>query len=156
VEGVFETDHGRAPGVSARDLDGVLDRLCAARQQQRFLGRAAGRQRVQLFGEPHVALVRRHHEAGVQEAIRLRMQRGDHARLAMPGIETADAAREIEVAVAVHILDDGAFGATYENGRQLRDAAWHGPAAALGQRSGARSGDGGLQMNRGHGVAGAI
>ena len=40
VEGVFEADHRRAAGVSARDLDGVLDRLGAAVQQQRLLGRS--------------------------------------------------------------------------------------------------------------------
>jgi hypothetical protein len=152
VESVFETDHRRAPRVGARDLDGILHGFGAAVQQQGLLGRAAGRLGVQLFGEPHVAFVGRHHKAGMQETVRLRVQRGDHARLAMAGIEAADTAGEIQVSIAVHVFDNGAFGAAHEDRGDLRYAARHGRATAIGQRSGAGSGNGSLQMNRGHSV----
>jgi hypothetical protein len=92
----------------------------------------------------------------MQEAVGLRMQRRDHARLAMAGIQAADAAREIEIAVAIHIFDDGAFSTVDENGRHLRYAARHGCGSAVEQRARAWAGNWSLQRDGGHGVVRVI
>jgi hypothetical protein len=45
----------------------------------------------------------------MQETVELAAHSFNHARSAMSSIEAADAAREIDQPVAVHIFDDSAF-----------------------------------------------
>ena len=68
---VGERDDGRPPRVFARDLDRVLGRLGAGREQQRLFGGSAGSATVELFGDAKVRLVHRDLKARVREPLRL-------------------------------------------------------------------------------------
>ena len=126
VEGVFEGDDAGTLGVGARDLDRVLDGLGAAVHEDRLLRKLAGRDFVHALGEADVALVRRDLHAGVQEAVELIFHRVDDRFLAMADVEAADAAGEIEVAVAVDVFEPGVFGLGDVDRRAVRKAAGHG------------------------------
>jgi hypothetical protein len=66
----------------------------------------------------------------MQEAVELGAQSSDDARSAMANVEAADAAGKIEKAIAIDVLEKGAFGARGENGRGVIDAARDGRGAA--------------------------
>ena len=117
VEGVFETNDGRTLGVGARDLDGVFDGLGSGVHEDGFLREIARGKRVEFFRDGHVALIGSDGETEMQVFLELLADRGEHARRAMANIEAANAASEIEIAIAVDVLDDGAFGARGENRR---------------------------------------
>ena len=122
VEAAVEDDHRRAPRRVAGDLDGVLDRLGAAVQQDRLLLLAAARREL---GEPpadlHVGLVRPDHEALMEIAVDLLVNRLPDRRVPVPEVEAADAAGEVEVLAAVRIPDERALGAG-DDERRGRDA----------------------------------
>src|SRR5258708_27365697 len=73
--------------------------------------------------------------------------RREQARRAMADVEATDAAGEIEIAVAVNVLDGGALGARGENGRGIRRAAWNSSFAARHQSAGLGSGDFGAKLD---------
>ena len=79
VEAAGEGDDRGALRMEARNLDRVLDRLGAGAEEDRFLGRLARRQLVELLRERDVAFVGRDLEAGVHEAVEL-------ARDALPSL----------------------------------------------------------------------
>ena len=114
MEAVVENDNGRAAGGGAGDLDRVLDRLGARVDEERLLlGAAHGCRRV--LGEPatdlDVRLVGADHEALVQEAVDLLVDRGDDRRVAVAGVLAGDPAGEVEVERAVgglHLRSDRA------------------------------------------------
>ena len=126
VESVFEGDDPRALCVGAGDLDCVLDGFGAAVHEQRFLRKLAGRDFVHALGEPDVTFVGRDLHAGVQEVVELSVHGGDYRLLAMADIEAADAAGEIDVAVAVDVFEPGVFGFRYIHRRAVRKTAGHG------------------------------
>src|SRR5437667_12451560 len=117
MEGVFETNDGGTLGVGAGNLDGVFDGLGSGVHEDGFLREIARSKRVEFFGDGDVAFVGSDGEAEMQVFLELLTDRGEHARRAMANIEAADAASEIEIAVAVDVLDEGAFGARAENRR---------------------------------------
>src|SRR5215467_8253753 len=130
VKGVLKTDDGGALGVSAGDFDGVFDGFGAGVYQDGFLREVAGGEGVQFFGDSHVAFVGSDGETEVQVLFELLADRGEHSRRAMPGVETPDATGKIEVAIAINVFEDGAFGARGENGRGVGGAARNGGFAA--------------------------
>jgi hypothetical protein len=152
---VVEDDDRLPLGVRTRDLDGVLDRLGTAVEQGRLLGVVARGQLGQRLGDGDVALVRRHHEAGVGEVGELRGRLAHHGLGGGADGGHGDAGTEVDQTVAVHVLDDAAAGARHEDRERgahtLRD---HGRAAGL-QLLRLRAGDGGddaaLLLKCGHG-----
>ena len=130
VEAARERDHGRAPGMEARDLDGVLDRLRAGGQEQGLLGTGARGERVQLLGEGDVALVGRHLEAGMHEVFQLPCDRLLHLRVQVAGVEYRDAAGEVDIAPALDVPDLGVGGTLGVHRERVGDAARHGLLAA--------------------------
>src|SRR5260370_34909858 len=68
----------------------------------------------------------------------------------MADVEAADAAGEIEIAIAVDVLDGGAVRAGGEAGRGVRRAGRNGGFAARHQGAGLGSGDFGANLNRVH------
>ena len=136
MEGVVEHDHGRAAGGDARDLDGVLDRLGAAVQEQRLLvGAAAGRE----LGEPpahlDVRLVHADHEALVHVAVDLRVHRIDDGGQVVAEVGAAEPAGEVDVLAPLGVPDARALGALDDEGRgrdPARDIALAGFLDALG------------------------
>ncbi len=134
VEGAVEGDDARAVGVGAGDLHGVLGGLDAGRQQERLV-RTAGNQRVEPRRQLHVAVVAGHLEAGVHQGVELAFYGLDHAGMAMPGVEHADAADEVEVLAALGVPHARALGARHEERMRLGHAAGHvlGPQGGGGE-----------------------
>ena len=103
MERALERDHRRAAGVGARELDGVLDRLGAG-VEERGLDRPRDRRALdQALGERHVRLVGDDREVGVREAVELLVRRRDDVRMAVPDVEAADAAGEVDEGVPVDV-----------------------------------------------------
>ena len=115
-----------------------------------FFAKLARRDFVHALGQADVALVGRDLHAGVQEAVELISHGVDDGFLAMADVEAADAAGEIEVAVAVNVFEPGVFGLGNVDGRAVRKAAGHGFGAALGERLGLRAGNWCAKLNGRH------
>jgi hypothetical protein len=58
-----------------------------------------------LLGGRHIRFVRGDLEAGMDEAIELVLGGRDYRRMAMPGVQCADAPREVDEPIAVHVRD---------------------------------------------------
>ena len=123
MEAAGEGDDRRAAGGVAGDLDGVLDRLGAGGDEDRLLVELAGQHAVQPLGQPHIALVGHDLMAGVGETVELRLDRRDHLRVAVAGVDDGDAGREVDVAAALDIPDLGVLGAIGIDLRGHADAA---------------------------------
>ena len=130
VEAARERDHGRALGMKARDLDGVLDRLRAGGQEYGLFGTGARGERVQLLRERDVALVRRHLKAGMYELFQLPRDRLLHLGVHVAGVEHRDAAGEVDIAPPLDVPDLGVAGTLGVHRERVRDAARDGLLAA--------------------------
>ena len=133
VERVFKRDDAGTLGKSARDLDGIFDCLGSAVHEDRLLRKLPRSHFIHALGEPNVALIRRHLHAGVEESVELIFHRADDRFLAMADVQAADAAGEVEVAVAIDVFKPGIFGFGNIDGRAVRKPAGHSFRAALGQ-----------------------
>ena len=117
MEGVVEDDDGRAAGGDARDLDRVLDRLRAGVDEDApLLAFAARRELGEPAADLDVGLVRADHEALVQVAVDLLVDRSDRGREVVAGVLAADPAGEVDVAAAVDVPDPGALGPVDDDG----------------------------------------
>src|SRR6266478_525937 len=130
MEGVLETDDGGTLGVGTGDLDGVFDGFGTGIDEDGFLREVAGSERVQFFGNGDVAFVGSDGEAKMQVLFELLADGGEEARRAVTNIETANAAGEIEIAIAVDVFNGGALGVRGENRRGVRRAAGNSRFAA--------------------------
>src|ERR1019366_683416 len=74
----------------------------------------------------------------------------DNSFVAMADVEAADAAGEVEVAVAVHVFEPGIFGLGNIDGRAVRKAAGHGFGAPLGEGLRFRARNGCAELNSRH------
>ena len=101
---------------------------------RRFLGKLARRDLVHALGQTNVSFVRRDLDAGMKKAIELCLDRVDHRLAPMSHVEAADAAGEIEIAVAVDIFEPCVFRLGHINGRANRESARNGVGTARGQR----------------------
>src|SRR5581483_360349 len=130
VEGALEGDHRGPLRGRARELDRVLDRLGARVEEGRLLRAGDRSQREQALGKRHVQLVRQHREVGVQESLRLLLDRLEHARVAVADGQAADAAHEVDEGVAVDV-GDGRSGSTGDDNRRVhRQGVRHHPPLA--------------------------
>ena len=59
----------------------------------------------------------------MHQAIELLLDGANDVRMAMAGVEDADAAGEIEIFLSVGVPDAGSFGPVDENGMRVREAA---------------------------------
>jgi len=118
----------------ARDLDGVLHRLRAGGDEDRFLLEIARRDAVQPLGQVHVVLVRNDLVAGMGEAVELCLDGLDHLGMAMTGVDDRDAAGEVDIAVALDVPDLGILGAVGIDLRRHADAARDRLVLAFGNR----------------------
>ena len=89
----------------AGDLDGVLDRLGAGREEDRLPRSRPWRQIVQAFGEGDIVLIGRDLEAGVREPCELRRHGPLHLGVQVPGVEHGDTRAEVDVAPTLDIPD---------------------------------------------------
>ena len=112
VERAVEDDDAGAAGRRARDLDGVLDRLRARVQRAASSSRRCPGQSSSSFSATatygsYVA----DHEALVEEAVDLLVDRPDDGRVAVAEVLAGDAAGEVDVLAALGVPDPGAPGA---------------------------------------------
>ena len=124
VERAVEDDDARAAGRGTRDLDGVLDRLRARVQEDRLRRRLAGPELVELLGDRDVRLVGADHEALVQEAVDLLVDRPHDGRVPVAEVLAGDAAAEVEVLATLGVPDARAPGPR-DDEVSARDAARH-------------------------------
>ena len=108
MEGIVKADDGGAAGRLPHDLDGVFYRLRAAVDQQRFLGKGAGRDFAEPAGELDVTLGQHHRAPGVNQPLRLLADGLDHPGMAVTDVHHADAGREVDIGVPVHVGEHGA------------------------------------------------
>ena len=125
-----EGDDARAAGGSAGDFHGVLNGFGAGGDQQRLLGRVTGGERVQLLGQFDVRAVGHDLKAGVGVVIFLRLGGLDHLGVTVPRVQHADAADEVDVAVAFHVPQLGVLGIFRVDRCGGGDTARHGGIAA--------------------------
>jgi hypothetical protein len=111
VERAVEDDDARPAGRGARDLDRVLDRLGARVQEQGLRGGAARPELVELLGDGDIRLVDADHEALVEVAVDLLVDRPHDARVAVAEILAGDPSGEVDVLAALGVPDAGAPGA---------------------------------------------
>ena len=122
MEGAVEDDDARPPGRRARDLDGVLDRLRSRVEKDRLRFGLARPELVEPAAQLHVRLVGADHEALVEVAVDLFVDRRDHGRWAVAEVLAGDSAGEVEELAAVDVPDARALGAG-DDERGRRDAA---------------------------------
>src|SRR5205807_6439552 len=70
-----------------------------------------------------VAFVGSDGKAQMQVLFELLAEGGNDAGRTVAGVEAADAAGKVDVAIAIHVFDDGSFSARGENGRGVGRAA---------------------------------
>src|SRR6478672_9630188 len=122
VEGVVEDDDSATPGRDARDLDRVLDRLRAAVEEERLLvGSPVGAELGQPAADLDVGLVHADHEALVEVAVDLCVQRFDDSRQVVPEVRAAEAAGEVDVLASLGVPYARALG-TGDDERRRGDA----------------------------------
>src|ERR1700719_4290494 len=107
MKSVVEGDDRLALREGAGELDGVLDGFRAAVEEDRLLRPGSRRHVDQAAADLDVVLVRGHVKAGVQKLAVLLPEGGDDLRMAMPDVEGFDAAREVDVLLAVDVPDLG-------------------------------------------------
>ena len=113
MEGAAEDEDGGAAGRRARDLDRVLDGLRAAVRgaELSLVGAPTGRELGEQAAHLDVGLVHPDHEALVQVAVELLVDRLHRGREPVAGVLAAEAAGEVDVRAPVCVLDPRAFGA---------------------------------------------
>jgi hypothetical protein len=131
VERATEGDHACAARVGACDLDGVLGRF-RARREQNGLVRLA-HERGEASGELDVFVVHQHLKAGVRQPRRLIADGLHNARVAVAHVEHADPGAEVEVLPAVGVPDTRSFRARHEDRMRIRKPA-RDPSLARGYR----------------------
>ena len=109
VEAAEEGDELVAAGVIAGQLEGGLDGLGAGVAEVDAFGLAAGGEGGELLGEVDHVLVIEVGAGHVDEAFGLPANGFDDARVAVAGGDDGDAGVEVEEAVAVDVVDHGAF-----------------------------------------------
>ncbi len=119
MEGVLETDHRLALGVSTRELDRVLHGFGARVGEKCFLRKIPRCTFVQPLGHCDVTLIGDHIDARVEKLVRLRFGRGDDRWLAMPEIGHPDPAGKIEKSVPVDIGDGRSACLRRHDGRSM-------------------------------------
>jgi hypothetical protein len=88
--------------------------------------------------------------AGVQEALKLRFNRGDNGLVSVPGVQASDAAGKIYKAIAVYVFEPCVLRVCNINRRGVGEAAWNGSVTALREGAGFGPGNLGIELNRFH------
>ena len=114
VERAEKGDHLLPLRVIAGQFEGRLDRLGPRIGEEDFLGKRAGRDLRQFFGQLELAAIIEVGPRHVQKLRRLPMDGLDDARMAMARRADGDARVKIEEPVAVDVLDDGPFGPRHD------------------------------------------
>ncbi len=150
VKRIFKTNHRRPFRVSARNLDSVLHGFCAGIHKHGLLRKFSRRQRIQLFRNGNIALVRRHAEAHMEILLHLLANRVQHACVSVPNVQAADAARKIDEAVAIDVFNYRSFRFRREHRRCMKRSSCHSCIAPVHQHFRFRSRDFRSNLNCSH------
>jgi hypothetical protein len=153
VERSLERDQRGPLRIEASELDRVLDRFRARVEERRLRGTVEGRDRDEPLGELDVVLVRNDREVGVEESRCLFLHRFDHARMRVPDVQAADAAREVDERVAVDVGEERPVPFGDGDRQDELERVGDDLCLARGDLARARPRNGGLQAdraNRGH------
>src|SRR5258706_1287313 len=107
MEGIVKRDDGRSSCRPASDLYGIFDSFRTTIEEERFLRKIAGRQLYDTFGQVDIRFVHHHTEACMCKFGGLLRDGSSHFWSRMPNIHGANTAREIDIAIAVDIFDNG-------------------------------------------------
>ena len=133
VERPVEDDDSGPPGRGTRDLDRVLDRLGAGVHEDRSLLRPRARRELgEQAARLDVRLVARDHEALMEVAVDLLVDRGDDSLGTVAGVLAGDPAGEVEVGPPVGVDEACALRALDHEPRR-RHASSHVPPPRLDQ-----------------------
>ena len=130
VEGAAKGNDAAAPSVRAGDLDGVLNRLGAGREERGFGGAVDGHDGVDALGQRHVLRIGHDLVAAVGKALQLFGNRCLDLGVAVAGVEDRDAAHKVNVAAAFDVPQLGVFGVVDEKVSHHGHAARGGGQAA--------------------------
>src|SRR2546430_8864680 len=150
VKGVFKRNDPGSTRVHSGNLHCVFYCLSTAVHEQSLLAEPPWRNLVHSFGEPHVTLIRRHLHAGVEIPIQLLPNRSNHSLTSMPDVDAANAARAVDIAIAIDVFEPGILRLCYIYRSALREPARHSAIAALGKRLRLGTRYCGLNLNRPH------
>ena len=110
VKSAAKGNHAVAARGRAGDFHRVFHRLGAAGEELAFHFAANRHQLVDALGQQHIAFIRHHLKSGVGEFFQLRRHSSSHFRVAVAGVQHADAAGKINDLAAVCGGDGGVFG----------------------------------------------
>ncbi len=153
VEGAVERDDRLPPGMQARQLDGVLDRLRSGVEERAPRTTGDRRERAEPFGDLDVQLVGDDGEVGVEKAVGLVVDRLHDPRVAMAHVEHAYASHEVDERVPVEIRDGRTSRLGRDDGGVNEQRLGHRPLLSFHDPSGARARNLGPQLDhpgRGH------
>jgi hypothetical protein len=125
MEAATKGNHRRAVGVATGDLDRVFHGLGTRGEQHAFVVLLATDHFIQARRDLDVRLVGHHLEAGVGDFADLAAYRFHHFRVVVADVEHADAANEIQVALAVHVPHFAALGVADHHRVGGGDAPWN-------------------------------
>ena len=134
VERVLESDHVRFFRERFRDLDRVLVGFSPGVEQARFLHSAHGSDPAQSFRDIRVALVRGDKRARVQELFRLRFDCFHDCGIALPDVQHADSAGEVDDHIPVQVRHQRVLRMRHGHRRLDRHRLRH-PLLALVERT---------------------
>ena len=122
----IEGDYAAASGMRARDFNRVFDRFGAGGDKNRLFLRFAGRQFVELLGEPNRCVVRGYHDTGMTEPVELLGDRGGDFRVAMTCRAYGDTGAEVDITPAFYVPDFGTRCALDKHGCNIALATRYG------------------------------
>src|SRR6184192_1873916 len=148
VKGVFKRNDPGSTRVHSGNLHCVFYCLSTSVHEHSLLAEPPWRNLVHSFGEPHVTLIRRPLRAGVEIPIQLLPNRSNHSLTSMPDVDAANAAREVDIAIAIDVFEPGVLRLCYIYRSALREPPRHSVIAALGKRLRLGTRYCGLNLNR--------
>src|SRR5712691_5699516 len=110
----------------------------------------AGCNVIHTLREADVAFVRRDLHAGVEKLLELRFDRRDYRLASMSGVQAADSTCEVDVAIAVYVLEPRILRAGNVYRSRLGNPSGDGGLAALAQSARFRPGNRRSQLDRAH------
>ena len=126
MECTTKRDHATAAGRGPRNLDGVLDSLCARGEESCFFGSVNRCDGHDAFSERHVLGVRNHLIAAMGKTLELSRNGSLNFWVAMPGVQHRDTACKVNEPASLDVPELGIFGVINEKVTEYRYAAWRG------------------------------
>ena len=126
VIAALKRDDPAPPGMRARHLHSILQRLCARGEKDRLHRPFDGRNRIQLLGQRDIGFVGRYLKRAMRKPVELRLHRRHNARITVASVAHRDPAGEIDVALPLGIKRLGIIAALKKALVGGGDAARHG------------------------------